>query len=128
MADYRLKRVFAGKFIVVTGDDEQVFGPDSRAAAMAWVEERGGSVAASQPAAVSDGSATPAQLREWDRKLQADLAKPISEEEAELRAVLLKRRDPDTAELILRQMRPILLAGKEAGRRERPTFLRPRVA
>lgn len=125
---HRLKRVFAGKFVVVTDDDEQVFGPDTRAAAVAWVEERGGTVAASQAAATTDGSATPAQLREWDRKLSADLAKPISDEEGELRAVLLKRRDPDTAELILRQMRPILLAGKEAGRRERPHFLRPRVA
>lgn len=120
---YRLKRVFAGRFVVVTDEDEQVFGPDTHAAASAWVEQQTGVPRAAAPSAPKDEAPTPQQLRDWDRKLNEQLRVPLTEEEGELRAVLLKRRDGDTVELILREMRPLLLAGKEVGRRERPRYL-----
>lgn len=122
---YRIKRQFAGRFVVLTEDDEQVFGPDTHAAASAWIEQRTGTPLAAAPSAPANEAPTPQQLRDWDRKLNEQLRIPLTEEEAELRAVLLKRRDEDTVEYILREMKTLLLAGKEAGRRERPRYIHP---
>lgn len=131
MGAYTLKRAFAGKFVVMTSageDAEQVFGPVPRAEALAWVAEREGAPSA-VPVSPSDAP-TPARLREWDRKLATDLQKPRDEEEAELRAVLLKRHSEDETDYLLRQMKPLLAAGLEGGRRERhrPMRAAPRAA
>jgi hypothetical protein len=133
MGAYTLKRAFAGKFVVMTGageDAEQVFGPVPRAEALAWVAEREGPAPASPVASGPGEEPTPAQLRAWSRKVATDLQKPRDEEEAELRAVLLKRRSEDETDYLLRQMKPLLAAGLEGGRRERhrPMRAAPRAA
>lgn len=128
MAGFTLHRVFQGKFVVMDADDAQVFGPDTKAAATAFIQEREGAAPAAPSAApeeeISDAERR-RRIEEWDRKLTAQLRVPLSEEEAEIRAILAKRRKEDEVEFLMRQFLPMLAAGIEGGRRERVRFLRP---
>lgn len=118
MPGYSLKRAFAGKFVVMTDDEEQVFGPDSKAACE-------GFIAAKDPPAAADKPKL--TLQAWDRKLTEDMKRPLSDEEAEIKAILAKRRSGDEVEFLLRQIKPLLVAGLQGGRRERLRFVRPAV-
>jgi len=124
MAGYRLKRQFAGKFVVMSADDEQVFGPATHAEAQAWIAEREGAAPAAPAPAATGDAPTARQLREWDRKVDEALKAPLIEEEAELRALLAKRRKDDEVDYLVRQIKPLLAAGLEGGRRERIRFIR----
>jgi hypothetical protein len=120
---YKLKRQFAGKFVVLTGDEEQVFGPDSKAACQTWIAERQGVPQVAAPSPMRDDGLDEATARrkerEWAKKVDAAMRKPLDEEEAELRALLEKRRKPDEVDYLMRTLRPILLAGIDGARRER---------
>src|SRR3990167_9179391 len=78
---------------------------------------------------VRKGQMTKAEILESDRayqrKVEADLAKPLNEELAELRNLLAKRRDQDEVEILIRAFQPILKAGKQGVRRERRYMLIP---
>lgn len=130
MAGFKLKKLFAGKFIVLSADDEQVFGPDRMAACQAWISDNEGSpqfAAASSPDEPEvDEVEARRREREWARKVDADLKKPLSEEQAELRALLEKRRKPDEVDYLMRTFEPILAAGLEGARRERGQFIQVR--
>lgn len=122
----KLKRAFGGKFVVMAPGDEQVFGPDSMANCQAWVAEREGSP---QPAAASASHNTdeaPSREREraWAKHVDDTLKAPLDEEEAELRALLEKRRNEDEVEYLIRTFRPHLKAGIEGARRERGKVIR----
>lgn len=130
---YRLKKLFAGKFCVMAGtgeDAEQVFGPDSHDACQTWIAEREGSprpaAASALPPGEVDEMTARRKEREWAKKLDEDLRKPLSEEEAELRALLEKRRKPDEVDYLMRTFKPILAAGLEGARRERGQFIQVR--
>lgn len=58
-------------------------------------------------------------------RMAADLNKPFQEEFAEIRALLAKRHDEDETNIIMRQIEPIIKSGKQAGRRERRSFVIP---
>lgn len=102
---------------VVEDDGKRVFGPVTKEQAEAWIEaER------SKP---GDAMTVLEKSRAYIERMNADLARPFAEERAELREVLLKRRDADETELLLRLFEPMLKAGKQAARRERVRYLRP---
>lgn len=128
MASYRIKPCGPGKFAVYSDDEEQLFGPEKHAACKAWVAERGGSpqpAAATSPDEVDEITARRKE-REWSRTLDAALRKPLDEEQAEIKALLEKRRKPDEVEYLMRTFAPILAAGLEGARRERNQFIQVR--
>lgn len=127
---YRLKKLFAGKFCVMAGageDSEQVFGPDSHAACQAWIADREGSPLPAAASALPEGEVDEITARrkerEWAKKVDEALKKPLGEEEAELRALLAKRRKPDEVDYLMRTFKPLLAAGLEGARRERKQFI-----
>lgn len=128
---YRLKKLFAGKFCVMsdgTADAEQVYGPATMAECQAWVAEREGSpqpAAASAPADEMDEATARRKEREWAKKVASDLKKPLDDELAEIKAVLKKRRTEDEVDHFVRVFGPLLATGIEGARRERHKFIQP---
>lgn len=127
---YRLTKLFAGKFCVMsdgTADAEQVYGPATKADCQAWLAEREGSpqiaAASAGPSEELDAATQRRKEREWAAKVAADLRKPLDEEMAELRALLLKRRSEDETDYFIRTFQPLLAAGLEGARRERKQFI-----
>lgn len=112
-----IKKLFGGRYAVLEDGvqvGEAFAGPGARLRAMA---------AAENPPLPSRPKSDPdAAYRD---RMYRDLAKPINEEMAELRAILAKRRDADEVAIIARLLEPILKAGKQAGRRERMRFILP---
>lgn len=90
-------------------------------------KERAHELARNPPPKPSVRSALEGDRAYW-AKVNADLGKPLAEEEAELKAILAKRRDEDEVKIILEQLRPILKAGKQARRRGRRMHVLPKVA
>jgi len=62
---------------------------------------------------------------EYLAKMNADLARPFQEELAEIRKLIAKRHDEDETNIIMRQIEPIIKSGKQAGRRERRSYVIP---
>lgn len=82
-------------------DGVVVFGPTDKAGIEAW--------------ASSDPSPAPSTLdadRAYQERLAADLRAPRSEEMEEIKAVLLKRREPREVEIMARAIWPIVKAGR----------------
>lgn len=63
--------------------------------------------------------------QEYLARMNADLNKPVAEEMREIRTLLRKRHDEDETSIIMRQIEPIVKAGRQAGRRERMRFMVP---
>ena len=104
---------------VVEEDGERIAGPFTGPDAKARADDFAAARVESpppEPKTKVDGN------RAYIEKMNADLRKPVDEELAEIKALLLKRRDEDETAIILRLLDPILRAGKQAGRRERMRF------
>ena len=124
----RAKHEGFGRWVVLTDDEEQVFGPGTKAEAEAYI--KGAPSGAPSPAAADQAWASEmagrAADRAWQKKLGDDLRAAKMDEEADLRALLNKRHSPDEAEYILRQIMPIVEAGLQGGRRERKYIQPPK--
>jgi hypothetical protein len=120
----QLKRAFGGKFVVMSDGDEQVFGPASMADCQAWVAEREGSPQPAAASAPNDEAEARRREREWAKIVDRTLRQPLDEEEAELRALLSKRRNEDEVDYLMRTMRPHLQSGLDGARRERGKHIR----
>jgi hypothetical protein len=95
-------------------------GSDAKQQAEAWVLEP-----SPQP---KSGKSEFERNREYWEKANADLNLPIDAEMTRMRAALDPSRDEDEKNIIMRQIEPILKAGKQAGRRERMRFMLPAAA
>lgn len=122
---YSLKKHFAGKFVVLDGDEAEVFGPAKMAECQDWIAGRTEGAQSAPPPSSVGGVPTAQQLRDHDRRIDRDLALPLTEEEAELRVLLAKRRPPDEVEYLMRVFKKDLAAGLQGARRERARFIRP---
>ena len=93
-------------------DGVAVFGPATKEEVEEW---------ATAPPPKPDLSAHEAYLA----RLRTEPNQPRRDEEADLRAVLLKRRNAAEAEMILRVMRPVLISGRRARLLRRRTQVLP---
>lgn len=121
-----VKRGFGGQYSVLE-DGVTVGEPFTGLGAKARAEEF-----AHNPPQTSTVKAAKLSALQGDRAYWASvneaLGKPLLEEEAELKAVLSKRRDEDEVKMLLDIFRAPLKAGKQARRRGRRVHMLPKAA
>jgi len=61
----------------------------------------------------------------WQAHVDAVTRRPVEQDLAEIRPILMKRHDADEVEVLLRGIEPVLKAGKQGVRRERRYLLPP---
>ena len=126
----RAKHEGFGRWVVLTDDEEQVFGPGSKAEAEAFIKGAppGASATADADQARQREAAENALARQHDKRIADDLRAAKMEEEADIREVLKKRHSADEVDYILRKIMPIVEAGLQGGRRERKYIQPPKKA
>ena len=112
-----IKHVGFGKWVVLEAG-EKIAGPFDKAQAQAFATEQ-----SSKPTTevVSEKERERAYLARMNADLRADRDRKCGK----VRAALSEDFDADTVSTMMRQIEPIIVAGKEAGRRERFRYIAP---